>query len=149
MTLIHHPVEHPKKSGKRVELKADRLTLAKRRWHGVAEDGAEFNFDLEHHLHDRDIILENESAHYVLMQTPEPVLEIALGEKLDAARIAWSLGNLHFPIELDAQAIRVTDDPAVRLFLERDQIAFTATSKVFHPLKAASGHSHGHGHHHH
>ena len=33
-----------------VILTADRATLAKRRWRGVAQDGREFGFDLDHVL---------------------------------------------------------------------------------------------------
>ncbi|HEY0257194.1 MAG TPA: hypothetical protein VGC39_07120, partial [Candidatus Methylacidiphilales bacterium] len=88
-----------------------------------------------------------DSAQYVLAQKPEPILEIALGEPRAAARTAWSLGNLHFPIEVCGDSIRVVDDPAVRLFLERDHIHCHAATRVFHPIQAIShGHSHGHGH---
>jgi urease accessory protein len=126
---------------------ADRQALTKRRWHGVADDGTDFGFDLESHLHAGDIIFETETAQYVLSQKPEPLLEVALGGAEAAARTAWSLGNLHFPIEVRRETIRVVDDPAVQLCLERDHTPFKVITDIFHPIKAvASGHSHGHAH---
>lgn len=146
--IIDRALHAAKKNGSRIELKVDRLKLAKRRWQGAAEDGEEFGFDLAKPLQDGQVIFETETAHYVLSQEPEPVLEVALGETLAAAHTAWSLGNLHFPIELEDGVIRVNDDPAIRLFFEREKITYVVAMKVFHPVKAIA-HSHGHGHHDH
>jgi urease accessory protein len=143
--IIRHAWPSPKHAGHRIELRAGRMALAKRRWHGIAEDGAEFGFDLDHPLPAGTVLLETASAHYVLTQQSEAVLEVDLKETLSAARIAWSLGNLHFPIELDGKVLRVADDPAVRLYLERGDIEFRIAQKVFRPIQAA-GHSHGHDH---
>ncbi len=146
--IIDRALHAAKKNGSRVELKVDRLKLAKRRWQGKADDGEEFGFDLAKPLYDGEVIFETETAYYVLKQEPEPVLEVALGETLTAAHTAWSLGNLHFPIELAEGVIRVNDDPAIRLFFEREKIAYVVATKVFHPIKAIA-HSHSHGHHDH
>jgi urease accessory protein len=143
--LINRPWTEPAGSRQKILLPVARHTLAKRRWQGAALDGRDFGFDLETHLHDGDIIFATDAAQYVLAQKPEPILEISADEPEQAARIAWSLGNLHFPVEIRRGTIRVADDPAVRLYLERDRIIFAALSDVFHPLKAvSSGHSHGH-----
>lgn len=146
--IIDRALHTAKKNGTRIELKVDRQKLAKRRWQGVADDGEEFGFDLAKPLRDGQVIFETETAHYVLKQEPEPLLEVAMGDVLTAAHIAWSLGNLHFPIELTEGVIRVTDDMAVRLYLEREKIGYAAVTKVFHPIRAVA-HSHGHGHHDH
>jgi urease accessory protein len=145
-TIVHGPWPAPCVDGRRVELAADRQTLAKRRWQGTAEDGAVFGFDLHDPLADGTVFQETEAAHYVLRQKPEAVLEIALGEKRSAAETAWSLGNLHFQIELDHDVLRVADDPAIRLYFERAGIGFSLVSRVFRPLRAVA---HSHGHHHH
>jgi urease accessory protein len=145
--IINHRWPHPISSRQKIPLWVDRHTLAKRRWQGSADDGADFGFDLETPLHHGDIIFETDTAQYVLSQKPEPVLEVPLGEPVEAARTAWSLGNLHFPIEVRSQSIRVVDDPAARLCLERDHIPFKSVTDIFHPIKAiAQGHSHGHTH---
>lgn len=134
-----------------VTLAADRLTLAKRRWRGVAADGREFGFDLERPLSDGDVFFRTDAAVYVLEQRPEPVLEIPLGlDPADAARLGWRLGNLHFPLAFaggaahgDGVALALAvDDPAVRGMLAREHIAFTPAERVFRPMSGA--HSHGH-----
>ncbi len=137
----------PSSSLTKVSLTVDRQTLTKRRWHGVAADGMDFGFDLETPLHDGAVFFENEVAQYVLSQKPELILEVVLGTPAYAAQTAWSLGNLHFPIEVTHNTIRVADDPAVRLYLERNHIPFETVTEVFRPIRAVSpGHSHGHTH---
>ena len=136
----------------RVALAVDRQTLAKRRWRGVASDGAEFGFDLERPLADGDVFFQSEMAVYHLAQCPEPVLEIPLGtDPTEAARLGWRLGNLHFPfaVAADARVALAVDDPAVRQMLARERIPFTPAERVFRPFSGGHsphGHAHGHGH---
>ena len=147
--LIRGPWPHDAHAGTRIELEADRSTLLKRRWRGVAKDGREFGFDLETPLAAGAAFFADEACHYIIVQKPEPVLEITLHDPTQAARIAWTLGNLHFPIEVRTELVLVVDDPAVRVQLERDRVAFTKTSRVFSPIKAAGHHHHEPGEHHH
>ncbi|HEY5793031.1 MAG TPA: hypothetical protein VIS74_07020, partial [Chthoniobacterales bacterium] len=62
-----------------------------------------------------------------------------------AARLGWKIGNLHFSVEVTADALRVADDSAIRQMLGREGIAHAARSAVFRPLLAAP-HSHSHAH---
>ena len=121
---------------------ADRLTLAKRRWRGVAEDGREFGFDLEQPLRDGDVICQVAGATYVLAQRPEPVLEIDLLSAAESAKAGWLVGNLHFPVQIAGHVLRMADDSALRQMLAREGLPFTAASRVFHPLHAAHAHAH-------
>jgi urease accessory protein len=140
MILVHHHSAEPA-AGLTISVPVDRLTLGKRRWRATAADGREFGFDLEHHLHDGDVVHRDGGIAYVLAQNPEPVLEIALpAEPAIAARLAWQIGNLHFPLEATAALIRVADDPALRQLFEREHIVFASRTAVFRPF--------AHGHHH-
>jgi urease accessory protein len=140
MTLIHAALEKPP-SLPRIALTAERLTLAKRRWRGMADDGAEFGFDLDAPLADGATFFASGSAVYCIAQKPEPVLEVALIPKpAPVARLGWTIGNLHFPIQVTDDAIRVPDDPALRQLFEREKIPFTACERVFIPF--AKAHSH-------
>ncbi len=126
----------------KVGLSVDRLTLAKRRWRGVAEDGAEFGFDLTTPLPDGAVFRATENAVYVIAQGAEPVLEIALiSRPAPVARLGWAVGNLHFPIQVTDEVIRVPDDPALRQLFEREKIPFTECERVFIPF--AKAHQHG------
>jgi urease accessory protein len=127
-----------------VAITADRMTLAKRRWRGVAADNREFGFDLGKAISHGDVVFREASRCYVVSQAPEPVLEVALeGSPARNASIAWQIGNLHFPIEITESVIRVPDDTAIRRMLEREGIAYSTAQKVFQPMPAAA-----HGHHH-
>ena len=140
MTLIHAALEKPP-SLPRIALTADRLMLAKRRWRGTAADGADFGFDLSAPLADGTAFFASESATYCIAQKPEPVLEIALIPRLaPVARLGWTIGNLHFPIQVTEEVIRVPDDPALRQLLERQSIPFATAECVFTPF--AKSHSH-------
>lgn len=145
MELIHHALSAETPSLPILRIPVERLVLAKRRWRGVAEDGAEFGFDLEKPLPDGAAIFRSEAAVYVLAQKYEPVLEVRTAEcgvrnGGDAARLGWMIGNLHFQIEIVDDVVRVVDDPAVRQLFEREGIAYTACKRVFHPL--SGGHQH-------
>ena len=140
MTLIHAALDSPP-ALPRVRLHADRLTLAKRRWRAVAEDGAEFGFDLAAPLSDGAAFFASDTAVYFIGQKSEPVLEVALIAKAaPVARLGWTIGNLHFPIQVTDDCIRVPDDVALRQLFKREEIPFTACERVFVPF--AKTHSH-------
>lgn len=125
----------------RIALKVDRLTLAKRRWRGVAEDGVEFGFDLTAPLSHGAAFHATTDTLYMLEQNPEPVLEIALIPRAaPVARLGWTIGNLHFPIQVTDEVIRVPDDTALRQLLEREKIPFTACEQVFLPFAKTHNH---------
>ena len=132
-----------------IPLAASRATLAKRRWRGVAEDGKEFGFDLDEPINPGAHFFAVGDTYYVIEQSPEEVLEIPIASLEQAAQIGWSLGNLHFGVQVLASAVRVTEDPAVLQLLAREGIAFQRVQCVFLPLSAGAHRHHDHSHHHH
>jgi urease accessory protein len=141
MQIVLDHLHHWDAATQSATLAADRFTLAKRRWRGVASDGTEFGFDLEHPLSDGDVFFQTGTTYYQIEQRPEPVLEIPLGSAEGAAQLGWKIGNLHFQIAMTAQAILAPDDPAIRQLLEREGIPHRRTEAVFRPL--SGGHLHG------
>ena len=140
--VIRAPLEHVDPGARRVLLMADRLTLAKRRWRGKAEDGEEFGFDLAVPLKNGAAFWAMKEAIYVIAQRAEVVLEVALiPRSAPVARLGWAIGNLHFPIEVTDDAIRVPDDPALRQLFTREGIPFAAVECVFQPFAKAHGHA--------
>ena len=140
MILIHSALSTPPHLP-HTALRADRLTLAKRRWRSFAEDGVEFGFDLAAPLAHGDVFYASDAALYAIEQLPEPVLEIALIPKPAAvARLGWTIGNLHFPIQVTEDVVRVPDDSALRALFGRQGIPFTVAEQVFIPF--AKAHSH-------
>jgi urease accessory protein len=145
MQFVYAPLREWDRALPKIPLYVDRLTMAKRRWRGVAADGFEFGFQLDHPLSDGDIVAVSPSAAYFISQNPESVLEVALGsDPASGARLGWIIGNLHFPLQITGDSIRLADDPALRQLFEREKIAFTPKHLVFIPL--SGGHSHGHHH---
>jgi urease accessory protein len=141
MEIIRQPAPSTDAAKPRIRVTVDRLTLAKRRWRGVAEDGREFGFDLEKPMHDGATVFSDERHEYVIAQKYEPVLEVHLvKDPPAAAKLGWMIGNLHFPLEVTGDSVRVADDPALRQMFEREGIEYAECKRVFHPL--AGGHRH-------
>jgi len=147
MHIVHsHLHGRPSSEENVMSLLVDRGTLAKRRWRGKAGDGREFGFDLVHALDHGDVIFRDDCACYAVFQNPEPILEIPLpAHPGEAALLAWQIGNLHFPVEIQSDVLRTTDDVAIRQMLEREEIAYSVTDAVFRPAPVSA---HGHHHHH-
>lgn len=135
MILIQAPVVAPDLALPVVALRADRRTLAKRLWRGVAADGSEFGFQLARPLAPGDTIHQTATARYIIVQEPEPVLEILLAGLPPSATagIGWAVGNLHLEFSSEAARLLTPDEPAARQLLARIQIFYTPTTAVFRP----------------
>lgn len=151
LTLIKKAIHShaPHGSHSHAHLVAARSTLAKRRWRGTADDGREFGFDLEEPLTHGAHFFSDGPKHYAIEQAPEEVLEIHTKSMEEAARVAWNLGNLHFGVQVIEGGVRVTEDPAVLQYLEREHVPYRRIRCLFLPLSAVAHHHHhdqGHAH---
>jgi urease accessory protein UreE len=71
---------------------------------------------------------------------PEAVIAVRPGDPGAAIRIAFEVGNHHFPLALDGDDILVPDDPAMRNLLGRMGQSWEPRLAVFSPI----GHGHRH-----
>lgn len=135
LQLIQSAILQPDPKVAVVELRVERRTLAKRLWRGVAADGAEFGFELAVPLKHGDTFYQTAGARYVIVQEPEPVLEVLIGELPASATagIGWAVGNLHLEFSSEATRLLTPDEPAARQLFARIQIGFTPTTAVFRP----------------
>ncbi len=141
MQIIHGALLEWDRERPQLRIPVERLTLAKRRWRGAAEDGSEFGFDIEQPLADGAAVWQGATGVYVVAQKYEAVLEVALGaDSAAAARLGWMIGNLHFPLEVAGAVVRTADDSALRQLFAREGITFVSCKRVFRPL--SGGHSH-------
>jgi len=140
MEIIRVPLSGAENGVAVIPLSVDRQTLAKRRWRGVAGDGREFGFDLEHALHDGEAFFRGDAGIYVVSQQPEEVFEVPLGTPAESARLAWMIGNLHFSLQVAGDVIRVPADEALRQMFVREKVAFTESRNVFHSFHHAHVH---------
>jgi urease accessory protein UreE len=80
-------------------------------------------------------------------------------DKDEAIRIAFDVGNRHFPLAIAGDVLLVPDDTAMEQLLTRRGVVWQRRAAVFAPLagghshepgkSALDGHSHAHVHHHH
>ena len=149
LTLIHQALPDQPSATRVIPVRATRHDLAKTRWRTAAEDGTDFGFDLHHPLQDGDVIHVQDGKAYVMAQEPEPVLVVDPGaDRTQWARAGWTLGNLHQPVEVTAQGLRLADEPAARQRIAQLGLSFRAEQAVFHPPRAAAHAHHSHPHDH-
>jgi urease accessory protein len=122
----------------RVRLIAERRQFLKRRWRGVAEDGTEFGFDLESRLKNGGVIHRGDRVDYIVLQEPELVYEVSLGDPAEAALVGWKIGNLHLPVEITESSVRALHDPAMLQLCEREGWTVSERTVVFNPLRVTA-----------
>ena len=141
LVLIEAVIAQPNLALPEIALKAERLTLAKRLWRGVADDGTEFGFELSAPLKHGDTFWQTATARYVVQQPPETVLAISLDAIAPsaAAGIGWAIGNLHREFSSEPTRLLAPDEPALRQLFERLKIPFQPTTAIFRPGRFARG----------
>lgn len=145
MHLVTAIVSTPNPALPVIALRSDRITLAKRRWRGTADDGADFGFELESPLRDGDVVWQSETHRYVVQQAPEPVVAVDLDVAPSAAAgIGWAIGNLHLELSAEATRLLAADEPAIRQLLERLKVPYTTTTAVFRPGRFVRGNKPSH-----
>lgn len=91
-----------------------------------------------------------------LVALAEPVLAVDPRSPREAVRLAFEVGNRHFPLALDGERLLLPDDTAMRQLLERLGVGYERTDAVFAPIGGGhrheagvsprDGHRHGHPH---
>jgi urease accessory protein len=74
---------------------------------------------------------------------PEPVLAARPRDRAEAIRLAFDVGNRHFPLALDGELILVPDDSAMSQLLMRLGIPWERREAVFSPIGAGDRHEPG------
>jgi len=118
-----------------IRLVAERRWFLKRRWRGTAEDGTEFGFDLESRLKSGCVIWQTDTHDYVIWQQMEPVYKVPFSSGEEGALMGWRIGNLHFPVQIQADHLLVTQDPAIIQLLEREGWPYESVDAIFTPLR--------------
>jgi urease accessory protein len=73
---------------------------------------------------------------------PESVLAILPVNSREAVRIAFDVGNRHFPLAMDGDALLVPDDTAMVQLLDRMGVRWERRTAVFQPIGKAHSHDH-------
>jgi urease accessory protein len=91
-----------------------------------------------------DIVAVEADWYLEIEGRPEPVLAVTPRDRNEAIRIAFDVGNRHFPVAIAGDDLLVPDDTAMTQLLTRLGVAWKRSAAVFTPL--GPGHSHDHGH---
>jgi urease accessory protein len=105
-------------------------------------------------LRDGDVLAVEEEWYLVVEARPEPVLAALPRDRAEAIRLAFDVGNRHFSLALEGEALLVPDDAAMVQLLTRSGVRWERRQAVFNPIggggqghdEAASpvdGHRHG------
>lgn len=83
-----------------------------------------------------------------LAAAPEPLLLVRAATSLELLRAAYHLGNRHVAMEIQAQELRLLDDPVLADLLTRRGLQLERRCEPFRPESGAyagvGGHSHAH-----
>ena len=72
----------------------------------------------------------------------EPILEIVAEDRGEAVKIAFEVGNRHFPLAIDGAKLLVPDDKAMVRLMERLGARFERRQGIFEPIGATQLHQH-------
>jgi urease accessory protein len=91
-----------------------------------------------------DAILCVEPSWYLQVEAAtDPVLEIHPSSREEAVRVAFEVGNRHFPLAVQGDKLLVPDDKAMTRLLDRLGVAWERREAVFNPIGNTQPHQHG------
>jgi urease accessory protein len=73
----------------------------------------------------------------------ESILEISPPDSTEAVRIAFEVGNRHFPLAMQGIKLLVPDDKAMVRLMDRLGAPWERRQAVFNPIANTQGHQHG------
>src|SRR5439155_9276047 len=65
---------------------------------------------------------------------PEPVLSVTPKDRAEAIRVAFDVGNRHFPLAISGEDLLVPDDTAMEQLLTRLAVVWCRRAAVFAPV---------------
>jgi urease accessory protein len=124
------------------------LTWEERRWtrkRVVTTQGREVALALPTGslLRPGDVVVVEADWYLEVEGKPEPVLTVTPRDRNEAIRVAFDVGNRHFPLAISGGDLLVPDDTAMEQLLNRLGVAWKRRAAVFSPL--GGGHFHEHG----
>ena len=147
ITETHVHVDGPTLAGKQRDTLC--LTWEERRWtrkRVTTTGGREVALALPTGslLHPGDIVAVEAEWYLEIEGKSEPVLAVTPRDRNEAIRIAFDVGNRHFPLAIAGDDLLVPDDTAMTQLLTRLGVAWKRSAAVFAPLGADHSNEHGH-----
>jgi urease accessory protein len=122
-----------------------RMTAEERRWvrrRLTSSAGREVALALQTGtvMHPGDILVNEPEWYLEVEAVEEPVLAIRPHDRQGALRVAFEVGNHHFPLAIEGEVLLVPDDVAMVQLMERLGAPWERRRAVFDPI--AKGHRH-------
>ena len=92
-----------------------------------------------------DVIAVEDGWYLAVDGRPEPVIAIRPRDRAEAVRVAFDVGNRHFPLALEGETLLVPDDTAMEQLAGRLGVTWERRQAVFDPIGRAAPHAHGPG----
>lgn len=89
-----------------------------------------------------DILLVEPEWYLEVEPAAEPVIAVFPRDRAQALRIAFEVGNRHFSLALEGEALLVPDDPAMEQLLTRLGVTWERRTAVFTPIGPGPAHEH-------
>jgi urease accessory protein UreE len=80
------------------------------------------------------VILIEEDWYLRAEAVAEPLIAVTPKDHEEAIRLAFEIGNLHFPLAIEDGALLVPDDAAMAQLFDRLKIPWTRRQSIFTPL---------------
>jgi urease accessory protein len=91
-----------------------------------------------------NVILWIEPDWYLRVEAAaESVLEILPSDQNEAIKLAFEVGNRHFPLAVQGNTLQVPDDKAMIRLMDRLGAKWTRRQVVFNPIGNTESHQHG------
>jgi urease accessory protein len=90
-----------------------------------------------------DLLAIGEDWYLEVEGRPEPVLRVRPRDRAEAVRVAFDVGNRHFPLALAGELLLVPEDTAMVQLLERLGVPWERGEAVFDPIGGPGPHGHG------
>lgn len=88
-------------------------------------------------------VLHVESDWYLAVEGElEPVVAVRPRDPRESLRVAFEVGNRHFSLAQDGDALLVPDDPAMTQLLDRLGVPWERKAAVYSPIGFAHSHEH-------
>ncbi len=123
------------------------LTAEERRWprgRFRTESGRELAFALPSgaQFEPGQTVSAGEDWFVAIEAAAEPVLAVYPASEREAVRIAFEVGNRHFPLGIDGEGLLVPDDPAMTQLFDRLGVAWRREKRAFEPIGKTHRHEH-------
>ncbi len=92
-------------------------------------------------LRDGDVLAVENDWYLAVEARPEPVLAAVPRDRAEAIRVAFDVGNRHFSLAVDGDALLVPDDTAMEQLLSRLGVPWERRQAVYDPI-GGGGHRH-------